>query len=207
MSIESGIYDWFEPLYAQADGDTTQIPWALPEATSYLTQWLKDKAVNGSGRSAAVVGCGLGNDAEALAAAGFSVTAFDVSESAIAWARKRFSDSDVNYVVADLFDMPAEWKGTFDMVFEFRTIQALPVSVREAAIAQICSLPKPEGTLLLATYTRATEETPDGPPWPLSEKELSQFEEKGLEIVKRERFHSEKSRFSDRTLAEYRKPL
>ena len=204
--MESGLYDWFEPLYAEAD-NATQIPWALPEATPYLTQWLKENSVNGSGRSAVVVGCGLGNDAEALAAAGFSVTAFDVSKSAIAWAKKRFPNSSVSYVVADLFDMPAEWKGSFDIAFEFRTIQALPISMREAAIAQICLLPKAGATLLLATYTRATNAIPDGPPWPLSEEELAQFEEEGLNPVKKERFYSKESRFSDRILIEYLKLL
>lgn len=53
-----------------------------------LVHWLVKNL--GEGLSAVVVGCGLGDDAEALAAAGFAVTAFDVSGSAIAWAKERF---------------------------------------------------------------------------------------------------------------------
>lgn len=200
-------YDWFEPLYAGAKGDTSQVPWSLPGAVPYLTQWLKQNKLSGEGKSAVVVGCGLGDDAEALAAAGFAVTAFDVSESAIAWAKQRFPESSVNYVAADLFNLPAEWPGSFDVAFEFRTIQALPISVRASAISQIASLPKPGGTLLLATYTRDSDAVPDGPPWPLSATELAQFEEIGLQVVNKEVFKKKESRFSDRTQIEYQIPV
>ncbi len=199
-------YDWFEPLYAGAAGDVSQVPWALSGAVPYLTQWLNQRKQSSEGLSAVVVGCGLGDDAEALAAAGFAVTAFDVSQSAISWAKERFPESSVNYVAADLFDLPDEWIGAFDIVFEFRTIQALPVSVREAAIANVSSLPKPGGTLLLATYTRDSEEVPDGPPWPLSVTELAQFEAIGLDVVKKEIFKKKESRFSDRVQIEYQVP-
>lgn len=199
-------YDWFEPLYAKASGDTSQVPWALSGAVPYLTNWLSQNGVDGAGQSAAVVGCGLGDDAEALAKAEFEVTAFDVSPSAIAWAKERFPDSSVHYIAADLFNLPTEWPGTFDVVFEFRTIQALPVSVREKAISKIAALPKPGGTLLMATYTRETDEIPDGPPWPLSQKELARFEEMGLSVVKKETFRKKESRFGDRVQIQYLAP-
>ncbi len=199
-------YDWFEPLYAKASGDTSQVPWALSGPVPYLTNWLSQNSVDGTGKSAVVVGCGLGDDAEALAKAGFEVTAFDVSQSAIAWAKERFPNSSVHYVAADLFNLPADWLGSFDVVFEFRTVQALPVSVRTEAIARIAALPKPGGTLLLATYTRESDDIPDGPPWPLSQKELAQFEEIGLSVVKRETFRKKESRFSDRVQIQYRAP-
>jgi 2-polyprenyl-3-methyl-5-hydroxy-6-metoxy-1,4-benzoquinol methylase len=151
-------YGWFEPLYARADGDATQVPWALPGALPALTNWLVKHPVDGTGRSAVVVGCGLGDDAEAIAAAGFAVTAFDVSESAIAWAKKRFPDSTVDYVAADLFNLPTDWCGSFDLVFDFRTIQALPIAVRSEVIKKIVSLVKPGGSVLIATYMRASED-------------------------------------------------
>ena len=204
-------YSWFEPLYAKADGDENQVPWALPEAVPYLTQWIARTSADrlekaGSRQSAVVVGCGLGNDAEALAEAGFEVTAFDVADSAIAWAKQRFPSSNVNYVTADLFDLPSEWKHHFDVVFEFRTLQALPISVRKEAIDQIAVLAKPGGTLLLATYVRDSESVPDGPPWPLSEQELAWIEATGLEKIREERFQKKESRFSDRVQIEYKKP-
>ena len=109
-------------------------------------------------------------------------------KSAIAWAKQRFPNSSVNYVTADLFNLPAGWKGAFDVVFEFRTVQALPVSVRKEAIAQIATLPKPGGTLLMATYTRPSEALNDGPPWPLSASELAEFETLGLKNYQKRDF-------------------
>jgi len=64
-----------------------------------------------------VVGCGLGDDAEALAQQGFQVTAFDISPTAIAWCEKRFPDSQVKYQVADLFALDPAWHHKFDFVF------------------------------------------------------------------------------------------
>lgn len=198
-------YNWFEPLYAKAAGDTSQVPWALPGAVPYLANWLK--GVEGVGRSAVVVGCGLGDDAEALAAAGFTVTAFDVSPSAIAWAKSRFPNSPVNYAVADLFELPKDWPNSFDVVFEFRTLQALPLTVRSRAIAQIATLPKPGGTLLLATYLRKSDDAiGDRAPWPLCERELAEFEALGMKVVNKETFRNKESRFSDRTQIEYQAP-
>ncbi|MGB7247297.1 MAG: class I SAM-dependent methyltransferase [Phormidesmis sp.] len=203
-TVAADTYGWFDPLYAKADGDFSQVPWALTQPVPYLTDWLAKNA--GAGRSAVVVGCGLGDDAEALAEAGFSVTAFDISPSAIAWAEERFPDSTVNYGVADLFHLPADFLSSFDLAFEFRTLQALPVEVRTKAIAQVASLIKPGGTLLVITYVRESEAVPDGPPWPLSAGELAHFESVGLQEVEKKSFHNKESRFRDRVLIQYRAP-
>lgn len=204
MKDKTETYDWFDPLYAQASGDATQVPWALSGPAPSLVNWLKKN--EGKGRSAIVVGCGLGDDAEALAAAGFEVTAFDVSQSAIAWAKERFPNSAVTYTVADLFNLPTNWTKSFDLVFEFRTLQALPPEVRSAAIAQVASLASPGGTVLVATYTREDDEVFDGPPWPLSSLELSHFEAIGLSVVEREEYSKQESRFSDRIQIQYQVP-
>lgn len=204
--MASGYSDWFEPLYAEAQGNASQVPWALSGAVPSLTNWLAQNREVAAGRSAVVVGCGLGDDAEALAAAGFAVTAFDISPSAIAWAKKRFPNSAVSYVVADLFDLPGSWPGSFDLVFEFRTVQALPVAVRAEVIAKIAALAKSGGTVLVVTYLRSVDAVPEGPPWPLSAAELAYFEENGLAVVKKETFAKKESRFSDRVQIQYRAP-
>jgi DNA-binding NarL/FixJ family response regulator len=76
-----------------------------------------------SGMRAVTIGCGLGDDAEAMSRYGYQVTAFDISPSAIEMCRKRYPDSGVEYIVADLFALPTEWQHGFNLVYECNTIQ------------------------------------------------------------------------------------
>jgi 2-polyprenyl-3-methyl-5-hydroxy-6-metoxy-1,4-benzoquinol methylase len=183
---------WFEPLYADAKGDTAQVPWAKNQAHPYLQQWLATNPPQTegktAGKSALVIGCGLGDDAELLATIGYQVTAFDISPTAIAWCQQRFFNSTVNYLVADLFDLDPQWQGKYDFVFECKTIQALPLNVRSQVISKISALVAPQGTLLVITRHRDANTIPDGPPWALSDVELSEFTELGLTEVQRDRF-------------------
>ena len=86
---------WFEELYAGAGRDSEEIPWAKMEANPKMIEWIAERSEI-TGR-ALVVGCGLGDDAEWLSAAGFDVTAFDLSQSSIDWCHERFPQSSVNY--------------------------------------------------------------------------------------------------------------
>jgi ubiquinone/menaquinone biosynthesis C-methylase UbiE len=176
---------WFEILYASAKGDTGQIPWAKLAPHPYLQDWLKTHQLSAQGQKALVIGCGLGDDAEALAQQGYEVTAFDISPTAIAWCQQRFPDSTVNYVVADLLAIPSQWDLAFDLVFECRNIQALPLSVRSSVISSIASVVAVGGTLLIITRFREIEAEPSGPPWPLSNSELLQLKNLGLQQIER----------------------
>lgn len=180
--------DWFETLYQESNGDTQQIPWAKLTPHPYLSEWLENQDIRGEGKTALVVGCGLGDDAEALAALGFMVTAFDVAPSAIAWCQQRFPDSTVTYQVADLFALPDVWHHGFDLVVEIRNIQALPLFVRAAAIKAVATTVAPGGQLFLVTRIRDIDKAPEGPPWPLSESELTQFQQWGLAERQRDIF-------------------
>lgn len=178
---------WFDVLYASAHGDPQQIPWAKLTPHPYLQDWLNHQSFT-PGIKALVIGCGLGDDAEALAKLGFVVTAFDISPTAIAWCQKRFPDSPVNYEVADLLAIPPQWHLAFDLVFECRNIQSLPLNLRDAVIKSVAALVAPGGTLLLITHVRDTEAEPSGPPWPLSNAELAQFENLGYRKIAEQLF-------------------
>ena len=179
---------WFEVLYSEADGDSSQVPWARLTVHHSLQDWLDTYAIQGDGRSALVIGCGLGDDAEALSARGFQVTAFDISPTAIAWCKQRFPNSQVNYQVADLLALDPQWHRAFDFVLESRNIQALPLNVRGEAIASVASVLAEGGRLLTITRFRDNETEPDGPPWSLSDSELAQFQQLGLQEVRRDPF-------------------
>ena len=127
------------------------------------------------------MGSGPGHDAEYLATLGYDVTAFDVSESAIAAAHSRYPDSRVDYRVANLFDLPADWRQHFDLVVESMTVQAMPRAVRGEATAAIRELVAPGGTLLvIGMHLPADWTLEQGPPWPLTSDELEAFATDGL---------------------------
>ena len=55
---------WFEELYAQVESSgRSVVPWADLEANPNLVAWLDREQLDGAGKSALVVGCGLGDDA------------------------------------------------------------------------------------------------------------------------------------------------
>lgn len=175
---------WFDQLYREAEGRADEIPWADLEPNRALSAWLTESGPK-PGR-ALVVACGLGDDAELLAARGWEVTAFDISPEAIAWCRRRFPQSQVRYVAADLFALADEWVQTFDLVVEIYTVQALPTSLRREAIGAIARLVSPGGHLFF--YARACEQDEDreaGPPWPLSPDDIDVFLQEGLTAQRR----------------------
>src|SRR5262245_7598364 len=126
---------WFEARYAESDGGAGRIPWADLVPNPHLVSWLDENNARGEGRRALVIGCGLGDDAELLAARGFDVTAFDISATAIKWSQRRYPDSKVDYVAADLLESPPEWREAFHFVVEVNTLQVLPSELRPAAIS------------------------------------------------------------------------
>jgi 2-polyprenyl-3-methyl-5-hydroxy-6-metoxy-1,4-benzoquinol methylase len=135
--------------------------------------------VRSAGR-AVTIGCGLGDDAEALAAAGYQVTAFDISETAIEWCSRRFPNSRVEYKTLDLFALPEEWPGHFDLVFESNTIQALMGEYRHQALEAIARLVAPGGVVLVSCRSRNEGEKEDAFPIPLTRGDLDRFIGSGL---------------------------
>jgi hypothetical protein len=64
---------WFEEVYTRASGDTRQVPWAKLTVHPLLEDWLTRHEIDGTGKTALVIGCGLGDDAETLASQGRSL--------------------------------------------------------------------------------------------------------------------------------------
>lgn len=180
---------WFDAFYKEAGGDNGQIPWADLEPNKFFRTWAEDVGLKGNGRRALVVGCGLGDDAKYLHDLGFEVTGFDISQTAIEWAKKLHKDTDIQFEVADLFEPPAAWtghasdgkSGAFDFVLEIYTIQPLPMEMRERVIDSIAEFVATDGELVVVTRGREDDEEPVELPWPLSRKDLSRFETRGLQ--------------------------
>lgn len=185
---------WFETLYIEAAAGAAIVPWDDREPNPHLTEWATDataRGVAGPGRRTLVVGCGVCDDPGFLASLGCDVTAFDISPTAVAEARRRFPDSGVNYQVADLLAPPPEWDAAFDLVVEIYTVQPLYGKARAAAIAALPRLVAPGGTLLV--IARATDEPdpvrdPGMMPWPLTRDEVFAITGRSLTVRSVEKF-------------------
>jgi SAM-dependent methyltransferase len=175
LGAASDATSWFELLYQAAARSEATIPWASLAPNPHLVQWATARSLRGTGRTALVVGCGFGDDAEFIASLGFNVVAFDISPTAIDCARSRFPGSCVDYTPGDLLNPPASWLGAFDLVVEIYTIQPLHGTARTTALAMLPRLVAPGGTLLIiahATEESAPERDPSSFPWPLTRAEV-----------------------------------
>jgi SAM-dependent methyltransferase len=171
---------WFNSIYTDAQGDHRAVFWADLEPNPYLLRWLKSRVVKHTGRKAIVIGCGVGDDAEALSEAGYEVTAFDISPEAIRLCKNRYPDTKVNYLVADLFDYPPQWTESFELVYECNTIQVLPGKYRILARDAMVSLLAPQGYILVSCRSRLKGEQEDDIPLPLDKEEIDGFIRCGL---------------------------
>jgi SAM-dependent methyltransferase len=163
---------WFDRLYAEGAAGQVSMPWDRDQPHALLAEWAERTGLDGRGRSAVVVGCGLGADAEFLAGLGFRTTGFDIAPTAIEQARSRHPATEVDYRVADLLALDAELVGAFDLVVEIFTLQALPDPPRTDAAAGVRSLVAPGGTLLAVAFREGETPAEPGPPFPLTRADL-----------------------------------
>jgi SAM-dependent methyltransferase len=197
---------WFDELYADANRNPDAIPWADLRPNPALVQWLDVHPPESLGHRTLVVGCGLGDDAEELAARGFAVTAFDLSPAAIEWCTQRFPASRVDYRVADLFQPPEDWLDHFEFIVEIYTIQALWPELQAAAMEKLASLLAPGGDLFFYCSGREPEGDPGSLPFPLSKQDLARFQALGLEEVAFEDLVDSQNPGVGRFRVHYRKP-
>lgn len=174
---------WFDRLYVASEESGARIPWDRGAPHRHLVQWAEASHIEGKGKRALVVGSGTGDDAEFVAALGFATTGFDIAPAAIRLARQRFPESAVSYQVADLFALPAGWRGAFDLVVENQTVQALPGEFRRRAIDAIAETVAPEGQLAVLAARSESGVVYDGPPWPMTRDEIEAFADTGLRIL------------------------
>lgn len=181
---------WFDGVYRAASGDAAAVPWANLRPNPMMVAWLNAQAPGlvRPGSRVVVVGCGLGDDVSELACRGYDVVGFDISPTAVEWARRRFPSLASAIIQADLLALPPRLLRRFDLVVEIYTLQALPPDLREQAAPAVASLASPRGHVLTIAAARAPDEPLDaaaGPPWPLSAPELtSLMEHAGMRPVR-----------------------
>ena len=171
---------WFDSIYTDAEGDHTAVFWADLEPNPYLVDWLEKHPLEGKKKKAIAIGCGVGDDAEIMAEYGYEVTAFDIAPTAIELCKKRYKNTSVRYMVADLFNLHDSWLDTYDLVYECNTIQVLPGNYRLKAMKSMVNLLVSRGILLVSCRSRNRGENKDDIPLPLDKDEIDTFLALGL---------------------------
>jgi SAM-dependent methyltransferase len=169
--------DRFDAVYREASGDRGKVPWSHRRPSPSMVNWMNAAAPGllRPGARVAVVGCGLGEDAVFLADRGYEVSAFDVSPTAIEWAKRLHPQHDDLFSVADLLDLPGSLRHRFDLVVEVHTLQALPPKHRVELARGMAELLVHGGVLLACARGRSDEiplEAVSGPPFAFSSNEL-----------------------------------
>ena len=176
--------EWFDRLYAEGAAGHVSMPWDRTTPHVMFEEWAAARSLDGTGKEAVVVGCGLGADAEYAASLGFATTAFDVSTTAVELALARNPGTTVDYRVADLLALPHDLPGRFDLVVEIFTLQALPDPPRAAAAAAVRSLVAEGGTMLaIAFRDDGSQPLDQGPPFVLTRDAMEGLAVDGLELV------------------------
>ena len=125
-----------------------------------------------------VLGAGSGNDAAHFASLGHHVTAVDFSDEAIQRAQKKYSSQqNLKFVKADLFALPQEYVGSFDMIFEHTCFCAIDPERRSEMIKVWRRCLTDIGHILAIFFTI---DRPNGPPFGATEWELRERMKKGF---------------------------
>jgi SAM-dependent methyltransferase len=161
-AMDSPMMDW-NLRYEQ--GDT---PWDKGTAHPVLLDMLTHGALSGR---VLVPGCGTGHDVRELSRRGLKVVGLDVAPLAIERARLHLPVGDETYVLGDLFDLPQEYRGTFDGVFEHTCFCAINPNMRERYVEAVASALKPGGRLLSVFFVNPDNDG-EGPPFGCTNEEL-----------------------------------
>lgn len=163
-SLSCDTVDFWSGRYQRCE-----TPWDLGQVAPPFVETADAlKAQIGPGAKVCVVGCGRGHEAAFFAEAGFTVTGLDFSPLAVAEATRLYGHQ-VQFVEADLFNLPKSLHHQFDAVIEHTCFCAILPSRRPDYVRAIETLLKPGGTFLGLFFCH-TE--PDGPPYGSTEAEL-----------------------------------
>jgi SAM-dependent methyltransferase len=118
-----------------------------------------------------VPGCGRGHDALLFARAGFDVLGVDFAPLAVAEAGAAAAQAGVpaRFALADLFDLPTAWDGTFDYVLEHTCLSAFAPERRPDYVTAVARLLRPAGCYIALFFTHGR---PGGPPFNITVDEI-----------------------------------
>jgi SAM-dependent methyltransferase len=129
-------------------------PWERRDVADTWRQLLAGTDAPVTGR-ALDIGCGSGRDAVYLAKRGWSVTAIDSAEKALASGQRRAAEEgvEVQWVKGDVAALDRlGLEPGYDLVYDFGCIHGLSGSARAGAAAGLTQLAAPGATLLMVAF-------------------------------------------------------
>ena len=156
-------------------------PWELQQPTPAFVSFL-DSSQSPQPGKAAVLGCGTGNDALWFVKKGFEVTGFDFAPAAVAIARDRAREMqiEVQFLQRDIFALGEEFSGQFDYVIEHTCFCAILPEQRDRYVEIARSLLKPQGFLLGVFFTHSR---PGGPPFGATSEEIYNYFQPSFQVI------------------------
>ena len=154
--------------YWEARYQTKDMPWEKGAPSPGLVDFLKEESNLKPGH-VCVPGSGTGHDVRAWAAAGFSVSGFDIAPSAIRVAIEATKAAGLNAEFAQADFLRSEPPRRFDWLFEHTLFCAIQLPERDAYVQSLLRWLKPEGQYLAVNYLIPDQ---DGPPFGTTREEV-----------------------------------
>ena len=143
-------------------------PWDKGSPAPPLLEWMEKHPERIQGR-VLVPGVGSGHDAAALAEAtsDTEIVGIDISPTALSQARATYAFDSLDFVEADLFDLPAQHQGSYDWIWEHTCFCAIDMSLRDDYVVAVHQALRENGQLLAVFYLDPYDEEHrrgEGPP-------------------------------------------
>ncbi len=135
------------------------MPWELGKPRRVLVE-LVDSGKVAPGKALDLC-CGAGTNPVYLAKKGFDVTALDISDAAIKYARGKASEAevDISFLMGNFWTLPFRGQ-VFDFAFDFGCFHHVEVEGRRTFIKGVHRVLKPDATYLMVCFSYR-----NGPSW------------------------------------------
>ncbi len=166
-AADSSDAAFWESIYA--DGTP---PWDKGEPAPPLVRSIGNLQL-APGSRVFVPGCGFGHEALFVARRGFSVTAVDLAAAAVDGLCRRAEEAglEIDAYETDLFELPGDLDGRFDLIVEHTCFCAIPPFRRDDYVRIAARILRPQG-MLLGLFFEVDHLPEEGPPYPTTKQDV-----------------------------------